>query len=178
MERNRNKHRYRVNHQIRVKEVRLIDENGQQVGIVPTNEALRLAEERGLDLVEIAPQARPPVCKILDYGKFKYEMQKKEKEARKKQKEHAIEVKDIKMNVRIDEHDLMVKLKHIKEFLEDGDKVRIRIRFRGREHAHPELGDKLIQRIMEEVGELGTMENKPKKEGPFLTFSLMPKKKK
>ncbi len=169
---------YRINRQIKAKEVRLIDEMGKQVGIVPIEEALKIAEERDLDLVEIAPQAKPPVCKILDFGKFKYEMQKKEREAKKKQKEHAIDVKDIKLTVRIEEHDLQVKLKHMKEFLEDGNKVRIRIRFRGREHAHPELGDKLVQRIMEELVDLAQMENKPKKEGAFLTFSLIPKKKK
>ncbi len=169
---------YRINRQIKAKEVRLIDETGQQIGIVPLEEALRLAEEKDLDLVEIAPQAKPPVCKILDFGKFKYELQKKEREAKKKQREHAIEVKDIKLTVRIEEHDLQVKLKHMREFLEDGDKVRVRIRFRGREHVHPELGDKLVQRIMNELGDIAQMENKPKKEGAFLTFSLIPKKKK
>ena len=132
---------YRVNKQIKAKEVRLIDENGKQIGIVPLQEALRIASEKGLDLVEVAPQANPPVCKILDYGKFLYELKKKEKEARKKQREHAIDVKDMMLSVRIDEHDLKVKLKHMREFLMDGDKVRVRIRFRGREHLHPELGD-------------------------------------
>jgi len=169
---------YRVNRQIRAREVRLIDDTGQQVGIVPLQEALKLAEEKGLDLVEIAPQARPPVCKIMDYGKFKYELKKKEREARKKQKEHQIEVKDIRMKVRIDEHDLKVKLKHMREFLEDGDKVRVRIRFRGRENIHPELGEKLFKKIMEELGDVGEVEVKPKKEGPFLLFTLAPKKKK
>lgn len=128
---------YRVNKQIKAKEVRLIDENGKQIGIVPLQEALRIASEKGLDLVEVAPQANPPVCKILDYGKFLYELKKKEKEARKKQREHAIDVKDMMLSVRIDEHDLKVKLKHMREFLMDGDKVRVRIRFRGREHLHP-----------------------------------------
>jgi len=169
---------YRVNRQIRVREVRLIDENGQQVGIVPIKEALALAEERGLDLVEIAPQARPPVCKIMDYGKFKYELKKKEREARKKQREHQIEVKDIRMKVRIDEHDLKVKLKHMKEFLEEGDKVRVRIRFRGRENAHPELGDKLFGRIVQELQDVGEVEAQPKREGPFLVFTLAPKRRK
>jgi translation initiation factor IF-3 len=123
---------YRVNRQIRAKEVRLIDQDGKQIGIVSLQEALRIAEERGLDLVEIAPNANPPVCKLLDYGKFLYELKKKEKEARKKQKEHSMEVKDMNLSLRIDEHDLKVKLKHMREFLEDGDKVRVRIRFRGR----------------------------------------------
>lgn len=168
---------YRVNRQIRAREVRLIDENGKQVGIVPLQEALKMAEEKGLDLVEIAPQANPPVCKILDYGKFLYELKKKEKEARKKQKEHAIEVKDMMLSLRIDEHDLKVKLKHMREFLEDGDKVRVRIRFKGREHLHPELGDRLANRIIQELSDVGQLESPVKKEGNFLTFSLLPKKK-
>ncbi len=168
---------YRVNRQIRAKEVRLIDENGKQIGIVPLQEAMRIAEEKGLDLVEIAPQANPPVCKILDYGKFIYEQKKKEKEAKKKQKEHAMEVKDINLSLRIDEHDLKVKLKHMREFLQDGDKVRVRIRFRGREHTHPELGDRLVKRIVDELADVGQLEAEPKKEGAFLTFALLPKKK-
>ncbi len=168
---------YRINRQIRSKEVRLIDEAGKQVGIVPLEEALRIAEEKGLDLVEIAPQAKPPVCKVLDYGKFIYEQRKREKMARKKQREHAIEVKDIQLSLRIDEHDLKVKLKYMREFLEDGNKVRVRIRFRGREHAHPELGDKLVKRIIEELKDVGELESEPKKEGAFLIFALLPKKK-
>ncbi|WP_448588418.1 translation initiation factor IF-3 [Thermocrinis sp.] len=168
---------YRVNRQIRAKEVRVIDQEGKQIGIVPLQEALRIAEERGLDLVEVAPQANPPVCKLLDYGKFLYEIKKKEKEAKKKQKEHSMEVKDMNLSLRIDEHDLRVKLKQMKEFLEDGDKVRIRIRFRGRENVHPELGDKLVNRIVEELSDYGQLEGQPKKEGNFLMFSLLPKKK-
>jgi translation initiation factor IF-3 len=168
---------YRINRQIRVKEVRLIDQDGKQIGIVPLQEALRIAEERGLDLVEIAPNANPPVCKLLDYGKFLYELKKKEKEARKKQKEHSMEVKDMNLSLRIDEHDLKVKLKHMREFLEDGDKVRVRIRFRGRENSHPELGDKLVSKIVEELADCGQLEGPPKKEGSFLTFALLPKKK-
>ncbi|SNZ13625.1 translation initiation factor IF-3 [Hydrogenobacter hydrogenophilus] len=168
---------YRINRQIRAKEVRLIDETGKQVGIVPLEEALRIAEEKGLDLVEIAPQANPPVCKILDYGKFIYEQKKKEKTAKKKQREHAIEVKDIQLSTRIDEHDLKVKLKHMREFLEDGDKVRVRIKFRGRENIHPELGDRLVQRILEDLSDIGQIESEPKKEGAFLMFSLIPKKR-
>ncbi len=168
---------YRVNKQIKAKEVRLIDENGKQIGIVPLQEALRIASEKGLDLVEVAPNANPPVCKILDYGKFMYELKKKEKEARKKQREHAIDVKDMMLSIRIDEHDLKVKLKHMREFLMDGDKVRVRIRFRGREHLHPELGDKLVNRILEELSDVGQLESPVKKEGNFLVFSLLPKRK-
>ena len=168
---------YRINRQIKAKEVRVVDQDGKQIGIMPLADALRIAEERGLDLVEIAPQANPPVCKILDYGKFIYEQKKKEKEAKKKQKEHAMEVKDINLSLRIDEHDLKVKLKHMREFLEDGDKVRIRIKFRGREHTHPELGDRLVKRILDELFDAGQLESEPKKEGAFLTLSLLPKKK-
>ncbi|SHK57103.1 translation initiation factor IF-3 [Thermocrinis minervae] len=169
---------YRVNRQIRgVKEVRLIDENGKQIGIVDIETALRMAEERGLDLVEIAPQANPPVCKLLDYGKFLYELKKKEKEAKKKQKEHAIEVKDIQLSTRIDEHDLQVKLKHMREFLQDGDKVKVRIKFKGREIMYPELGEKLANRIISELSDVGVLEAPPKKEGQFLIFALLPKKK-
>ncbi|MEN3028302.1 MAG: translation initiation factor IF-3 [Aquificaceae bacterium] len=168
---------YRVNRQIRAKEVRLIDEGGKQIGIVSLQDALRIAGERGLDLVEVAPQANPPVCKILDYGKFLYELKKKEKEAKKKQREHAIEIKDMMLSLRIDEHDLKVKLKHMREFLADGDKVRIRIRFRGREHLHPELGEKLANRIIEELSDVGQLETPVKKEGNFLIFALLPKKK-
>lgn len=168
---------YRINRQIRAKEVRLIDENGKQIGIVPLQDALRIANEKGLDLVEIAPHANPPVCKILDYGKFLYELKKKEKEARKKQREHAIEIKDIMLSLRIDEHDLKVKLKHMREFLLDGDKVRVRIRFRGRENLHPELGDRLANRIIEELSDVGQLESSIKKEGNFLVFSLLPKRK-
>lgn len=168
---------YRVNKQIKAKEVRLIDENGKQLGILPVQDALRLAGERGLDLVEIAPQANPPVCKMLDYGKFLYELKKKEKEAKKKQREHAIDIKDIMLSLRIDEHDLKVKLKHMREFLTDGDKVRVRIRFRGRENLHPELGEKLADRIVQELSDVGQLEGSIKREGNFLIFGLLPKKK-
>jgi len=168
---------YRVNRQIRAREVRLIDQDGKQIGIVPIQEALKIAEERGLDLVEVAPNANPPVCKLLDYGKFLYEMKKKEKEAKKKQKEHSMEVKDINLSLRIDEHDLKVKLKHMREFLDDGDKVRVRIRFRGRENIHPELADKLVNRIVEDLSDCAQLEAQPKKEGNFLMFSLLPKRR-
>jgi len=168
---------YRVNRQIKAKEVRLVDQDGKQIGILPLQEALRIAEERGLDLVEVAPNANPPVCKLLDYGKFLYEMKKKEKEAKKKQREHSMEVKDINLSLRIDEHDLKVKLKQMREFLEDGDKVRVRIRFRGRENIHPELGDRLVNKIVESLSNCGQLEGQPKKEGDFLIFSLLPKKK-
>ena len=168
--------RYRVNRQIRAKEVRVIDENGQNLGIMSVKEALSLAQERGLDLIEIAPNAKPPVCKIADYGKFKYEMKKKAKEAKKKQK--TIEVKELKMRVGIEEHDYQVKLKQLKEFLEEGNKVKLRIIFRGRENIRPELGEKLVQRFKEDIGDLGELEKKPSKEGRFMIAIFAPKRKK
>lgn len=168
--------RYRVNRQIRARECRVIDENGQNLGIMPLKEALALAEEKGLDLIEIAPNANPPVCKIADYGKFKYEIKKKAKEAKKKQK--TIEVKELKMRVGIEEHDYQVKLKQLREFLEEGNKVKLRIIFRGRENIRPELGEKLVQRFAKDVEDLGELERKPSKEGRFMIAIFAPKKKK
>ncbi len=168
---------YRVNRQIRAKKVRVVDSNGKQLGIFDLEEALKLAKERGLDLVEVAPNANPPVCKILDFGKFKYELKKKERLSRKKQREHQIEVKEVKMTTRIEEHDFQVKLKNIKEFLEDGDKVKVRIRFRGRENIKPELGERVAKRIIEELSQIAKVEVPPKKEGIFMIFVLAPKKK-
>lgn len=168
---------HRINNQIKAKEVRLIDYDGTQLGIVPLEAALETARQRDLDLVEIAPNANPPVCKLLDYSKFKYELQKKEKEAKKKQKDSAIEVKDITMKVMIDSHDLQIKLKQMREFLQDGDKVRVRIRFRGRENMYPELGDKLANKIITELSDVGALEKPPVKENAFLSFTLLPKKK-
>ena len=168
--------KYRVNRQIRAREVRVIDENGQNLGIMPIKEALALAEEKGLDLIEIAPTAKPPVCKLGDFGKFKYEMKKKAKEAKKKQK--TIEVKELKMRVGIEEHDYRVKLKQLKEFLEEGNKVKLRIIFRGRENLRPELGEKLVQKFLDDVGDLGELEKKPSKEGRFMIAVFAPKKKK
>lgn len=165
-----------MNRQIRAKEVRVIDENGQNLGIMPLKEALALAQEKGLDLIEIAPTAKPPVCRIADYGKFKYEMKKKAKEAKKKQK--TIEVKELKMRVGIEEHDYQVKLKQLKEFLEEGNKVKLRIIFRGRENIRPELGERLVQRFVEDVGDLGVLEKKPSKEGRFMIAVFAPKKQK
>lgn len=168
---------YRVNEKITAREVRLIDENGNQIGIVPIEEALEVANRKGLDLVEVAPQANPPVCKILNYSKFKYEIQKKEKEAKKKQKESAINVKDINLKVMIDNHDLAIKIRQMREFLEDGDKVRVRIRFRGRENIYPELGNKLVDKIVNELADISVLEKPPVRENTFLTFTLLPKKK-
>lgn len=163
----------RVNDQIRIPKVRLIDETGENVGVVATREAMMRALDVGLDLVEISPMADPPVCKILDYGKFKYEQQKRANEARKKQK--IIEVKEIKMRPNIDQHDYDVKMRSIVKFLTEGDKVKVTMRFRGREMAHQELGLRVLDRVREEVGELGKVEQTPKMEGRQMTMVMAPR---
>lgn len=163
---------YRVNRMIDAPEVRLIDENGNMVGIVPLREALARAEEAGLDLVEIAPTARPPVCKILDYGKFKYEAQKKAAAARKKQK--IIEVKEIKMRPTIDENDYEIKMRKIREFLEEGDKVKVTLRFRGREMMHTHLATSLFERIKNDVADRAKVEQMPKLEGKQMVMVMAP----
>ncbi|HCB70093.1 MAG TPA: translation initiation factor IF-3 [Persephonella sp.] len=165
----------RVNEQIRVREVRLIDEKGQNLGIVPIDEALRIAEEKGLDLVEVSPNAKPPVCKIMDYGKYKFEQKKKEKEAKKKQRAKMQNVKEIKFRVKIEDHDYRTKVKHIREFIEDGDKVKVWIWFRGRENVHPEIGERLAHRIIEDLSDIAKVEKPPKKEGRNMIFTLVPK---
>jgi translation initiation factor IF-3 len=142
-------------------------------GVFPIRDALRMADEAGLDLVEVAPTADPPVCKILDYGKFKYEAQKKANEARKKQK--VIDVKEIKMRPGIDEHDYQIKMRNVRRFLDDGDKVKMTIRFRGREMAHQELGMKVLDRIREEVSQLAKVEQFPRSEGRLMTMVIAPK---
>ncbi len=143
------------------------------VGVVSVEEAIEMAYEAGLDLVEVSPNADPPVCKILDYGKFKYENQKKKHEARKKQK--TIDVKEIKMRPSIDVHDYDVKMRNVRRFLGDGDKVKITIRFRGREMAHQELGMKMLDRVREELAELTKVEQFPKLEGRMMTMVIAPK---
>jgi translation initiation factor IF-3 len=153
--------------------VRLIDENGAQVGVVSRFEAMRRAQEAGLDLVEIAATASPPVCKILDYGKFKYELQKKQAEARKKQK--VIEVKEIKMRPSIDIHDYDVKMRQMKSFLGEGDKVKVTLRFRGREMAHQELAQKLLDRVTGDLKDLGKVEQFPRLEGKQMSMVVAPK---
>ena len=163
----------RINERIRVPQVRLIDTTGEQIGIVPTREALRMALEKGYDLVEISPTAKPPVCKIMDYGKYKYELNKKAKSARKKQ--HIIQMKEMRLRPKIEEHDYQFKLKHIREFLEKGSKVKIFVEFRGREMAHQELGHKIIQRLEEDLKDLGIIEQKAKMEGRNLSLTFMPK---
>ena len=153
----------RVNAQIRVDKVRLIDAEGEMIGVVTIREAISAAEEVGLDLVEISPGAEPPVCKILDYGKYKYEMQKKANEARKKQK--IIDIKEIKLRPAIGDHDYEVKMKNARRFLEDGDKVKFTLRFRGREMAHQQLGMEVLNRVKEDLAELGKIELHPRLEG-------------
>lgn len=162
-----------MNEEIRAREVRLIDENGEQIGIVSLKEALDLAAERDLDLVEIAPSARPPVCRIMDFGKFCYEQSKREKEARKKQK--IITVKEVKLRPNIERHDLLVKAANARRFLEDGDKVKVTVMFRGREVSHSELGAALCQRFAEELSALASVEKEPKLEGRNMTMILAPR---
>jgi len=162
-----------VNGEIRAREVRLVGTNGQQLGIMPLREALRIAHEQGLDLVEVAPQARPPVCRIMDYGKYKYEQSKREREARKKQR--IIDVKEVKLRPGIEEHDFQVKARNALRFLEDGDKVKVTIMFRGREISHPELGEKLCWRLADQVSELASVERPPKLEGRNMVMILAPK---
>ena len=167
----------RINEQIRVREVRLIDANGKQLGIMPTREALGIAKDAGNDLVEISPNANPPVCKVLDYGKYKFEQEKKVKESRKKQKR--LKLKEIRMQPKIEKHDLAFKSKHVQEFLDEGNKVKVTIRFRGRELAHTELGREKLERVTENL-EAGTfsVDRKPQMEGRFMSMILAPKGKK
>ena len=154
-------------------QVRLIDENGQMIGVVSRREAMTRAMEAGLDLVEVSPTAEPPVCKILDYGKFKYESQKKKNEARKKQK--IIEVKEIKMRPGIDDHDYDVKMRAMHRFLEEGDKVKVTMRFRGREMVHQELGLKVLERVRGQLDEVAKVEQMPRLEGRQMTMVIAPK---
>lgn len=163
----------RSNREIRVPKVQLINEEGQNLGAVPTDQALRMAEEAGLDLVEISPNAEPPVCKILDLGKLKYANQKKAAEARKKQK--IVEVKEIKMRPNIDTHDYEVKMKSMSRFFEEGDKVKVTLKFRGREMAHQELGMKLLMQVKEDTLEVAKVEAEPKLEGRQMMMVLAPK---
>jgi translation initiation factor IF-3 len=163
----------RINEDIDVAEVRVVDADGEMVGVLSTKEAIEMALEVGLDLVEVSPNAAPPVCKILDYGKFKYEAQKKANEARKKQK--VIEVKEIKMRPGIDEHDYQTKMKAVRKFLDNGDKVKMTIRFRGREMAHQDLGMKVLDRVREEVDEQAKVEQFPKTEGRLMTMVIAPR---
>lgn len=165
----------RVNLQIRTHEVRLIDAEGQQLGIIPTEKAIKISEEAGLDLVEVSPEAKPPVCRIMDFGKYKFQMSKRKAAAKKKQKQ--IQIKEIKIRPGTEEADYQVKLRSIIKFLENGDKAKVTVRFRGREMSHPELGMKLLERMMVELADYGVVEQHPKFEGRQILMIWGPKKK-
>lgn len=165
----------RVNEKIRAKEIRLISSDGQQLGIFHLSEALRRAEEEGLDLVEVAPNAAPPVCRIMDYGKYKYQKQKRDHEARKKQT--VIQLKEVKLRPKIKEHDLETKVKHIRRFLESGNKVKVSVNFRWREIAHPEFGDEVLARVKKMVEDVGQVESESKMESRTMLLVLAPKTK-
>ena len=162
-----------MNDAIPADSVRLIDADGEQVGVVSVAEGIGMADEAGLDLVEVSPNASPPVCKILDYGKYKYEAQKKANEARKKQK--TIDVKEIKMRPGIEEHDYQVKMRSVRKFLDNGDKVKMTIRFRGREMAHQDLGMRVLDRVRDELDEEVKIEQFPRTEGRLMTMVMAPK---
>ena len=153
--------------------MRVVTGEGEQLGILPISEALRLAQERELDLVEVAPEAVPPVCRIMDFGKFKYQQSRRAKDARKKQT--IIQVKEVKMGPKTDEHDFQFKARHVRRFLEDGNKAKVTIRFRGREMAHTELGRKLLDRMSQDMADIATIESFPKLEGRNLVMVLTPK---
>lgn len=162
-----------INEQIRAREVRVVDTDGAQLGIMPLRDALRVATERNLDLVAIAMNAKPPVCRVMDFGKYKYEQSKREKEARKNQK--VITVKEVKVRPNIEDHDFQVKLRNARRFLQEGDKVKASVMFRGREITHPELGRKLLVRLAKEVDDLASMERDPKVEGRNMVMILTPR---
>jgi len=162
-----------VNEDIRVPQVRLIDQNGEMIGVMTARDALLRAYDAGLDLLEISPNAVPPVCKITDYGKFKYEQQKKANEARKKQK--VVEIKEVKVRPNIDDHDYDVKMRQMKNFIGEGDKVKVTLRFRGREMAHQDLGIKVLERIRVELGETIKVEQMPRLENRQMIMVLAPK---
>lgn len=166
----------RVNSQIRISEVFLIDQDGEKVGAISSDEAKRLADEVDLDLVEIVPTAKPPVCKILDYGKYKFDLEKKAKEAKKHQQ--IVKIKEIRLQPKIDKHDYNFKLNHVKEFLGKGYKVKITIRFRGRQMAHTYIGEEVLQQFVEDLKEDGIVENKPNFEGRTLAMIVAPLGKK
>jgi translation initiation factor IF-3 len=165
----------RINERIRAREIRVIDENGEQLGIMQPFDALKIARERGLDLVEVSPNAVPPVCRIQDYGKYLYEKDKSERAARKKQK--VITVKEVKFSVTVDEHDYQTKKNQAVRFLNEGDKVKASLRFKGRQMAHRELGYNIINRLIQDVGDAGTVEFMPRMEGTTLHAILAPAKK-
>lgn len=168
---------FRINEMIRVSEVRLLGEEGEQLGVVSTQKALEMAKNSGLDLVEIAPQAQPPVCRIVDFGKFKFELEKKNRETRRNQKQ--VKQKEVRMQMGIDDHDLEFKTKHVREFLAEGNKVKVSVRFRGRQLAHVEFGAEVLKRMQELLGEANfVLEKAPLLEGRMMSMWLAPKAKK
>jgi len=168
-----NSDKYVINEQIRAPQVRLIGGDGEQIGIIPTRDAMRLAEEQGLDLVEVSAEANPPVCRLLDFGKLKYKEQKKAADARKKAATHS--VKELRVRYNTDKHDLETKIRNAKKFLEDGDKVRFQMRFRGRESVYRELGEQLFRQIAETLSETATVEETTPLLGQRMTMTLGPK---
>jgi len=167
---------HQINEEITDSEVRMIDEDGTQLGIMPVSEAMQIAIQKDLDLVKIAPTSNPPVCKIMDYGKFRYEQAKKVKEVRRHQ--HVVEVKEIRMSPSIGDNDFKVKLRNGVKFLKEGDRLKITVRFRGREMAHTDLGEKLLTRFAEECAEFGTVDKNPKLDGRHMSMFLTPKQSK
>jgi len=161
-----------INRDIQATEVRLIDHEGQQAGIVALEEALRIAEDTGLDLVEVAPNSKPPVCRIMDYGKYRYQQAKKTKDAKKKQT--VIQVKEVKMRPKTDEHDIKYKIAHIKRFLSEGNRAKVTIQFRGREIAHPDQAKRIIDRVLQDMDGIGVIDQHPKMEGRRMVFILRP----
>lgn len=166
----------KINKEIRAQKVRLIGKDGAQIGIISLRDALMHAEQAGLDLVEISPNANPPVCKVIDYGKYRYQMTKKERESKKAQ--HQVKLKEIKVKPNIDKHDLLTKIKRSREFIEKGNKVRLTCTFRGREVVHPELGEKVTKRFIEELEDIAQVEALPRLVGRNLSLVLAPKGKK
>ncbi len=165
----------RINEKINSKEVRVINGQGVQLGVLPVSEALRIAREEACDLVEVSPNAVPPVCRIMDYGKFKYQQQKKTVQAKKKHGLGVMHIKEIKLRPRTEEHDLLVKIGHIKRFLTHGDKAKINLMFRGREIGNPSMGKALLDRIIAEIQDIGVVENQPRMEGRNMIMLLAPK---
>ncbi|MBI4270649.1 MAG: translation initiation factor IF-3 [Candidatus Rokubacteria bacterium] len=163
----------RINEAIRVREVRVVSADGAQLGIMPTQQALETARTQELDLVEVAPEAQPPVCRIMDFGKYKYTQARRQKEARKKQT--TILVKEVKMGPKTEKHDFDFKLKHVRRFLEEGHKAKVTVRFKGREMAHTELGWKMLSKMVEAVQDIAVTENNPRMEGRMLHIMLSPK---
>ena len=167
------KQELQINEQIRDKELRVIDSDGTQLGIMPLRRAMELAEQENLDLVKIAPQANPPVCKIIDYGKYRFEQAKREKEARKNQR--VVEIKEVRLSLNIDTHDFETKRNHALRFISEGNKVKVSIRFRGREMGHPELGQEIMQRFADAMSEVANVEKPAKLEGRTMLMFLAPK---